>query len=72
MNKRRLGVGELTLDAKVLVSMEEAAGLLSVGRTVVYALVRSNQLRSVKVGRTRRVVVASLYTYVEQLLSQAS
>jgi hypothetical protein len=50
---------------------EKAGGLLSVGWTVAYTLVRSNQLRSVNVGRTRRVMVASLNTYVEEVLSQA-
>lgn len=59
-------------NAKVLVSVEEAATLLSLGRTVVYRLVTRNELRSVKVGRTRRVVVSSLQEYVDRLLATAS
>jgi hypothetical protein len=35
MQQWRQGFDELTLEAKVFVSMEEAAGVLSVGRTVV-------------------------------------
>jgi excisionase family DNA binding protein len=59
-------------DTKVLVSIEEAALLLSVGRTMVYHLVMCGELRSVKVGRMRRVVVASLHEYVARLMARAS
>jgi excisionase family DNA binding protein len=55
----------------VLVSVEEAAQRLSIGRTQAYALVRRGELQSVKIGRTRRVVVASLQEYVTKLLQQA-
>ncbi len=71
MYKRRIPFARNPLGAKVLVSVEEAAELLSVGRTVVYRLVSRNEVRSVKVGRTRRIVVASLHEYVGRLLEQA-
>jgi excisionase family DNA binding protein len=69
MYVRQLGVTVVAPEAKLLVSVEEAAALLSLGRTVTWALVRKNELRSVKVGKTRRVVVASLQEYVERLAS---
>jgi excisionase family DNA binding protein len=70
---KRSGASELiAIEAKVLVSMEEAAAMLSLGRTVVYELVRRRELCSVKVGRNRRVVAASLHEYVGRLLAQAS
>jgi excisionase family DNA binding protein len=62
----------VTIDMKVLVSIEEAAAMLSLGRTLAWNLVRSNELRSVKIGNTRRVVVASLHEYVGRQLVQAS
>ncbi len=67
MSVRQLGVAEVAPEAKLLVSVEEAAVMLSLGRTLTWALVRKNELRSVKVGKTRRVVVASLHEYVVRL-----
>ena len=69
MNVRQLGVAEVAPEAKLLVSVEEAAVMLSLGRTLTWAPVRKNELRSVKVGKTRRVVVASRQEYVERLAS---
>ena len=42
---------------RVLLSVEEAAATMNVGRTTVYALIKTGELESVKVGR-RRVVPA--------------
>lgn len=49
---------------KVLVTVEEAAILLSLGRTMVYELVRRGDLASIKVGRTRRIPYAALLEFV--------
>ena len=68
----RVGVLEITPDRKVLVTPEEAAAMLSLGRTLTWALVRKNEVRSVKVGNTRRVVVSSLHEYVGRQLAHAS
>ncbi len=72
MRKRAMTLESVTADMKVLVSVEEAAAMLSLGRTLAWKLVRSNELQSVKVGNTRRVVVASLYEYVGRQLAHAS
>lgn len=53
----------------VLISVEEAARRLSIGRTAAYLLVLKGELQSVKIGRTRRVVVASLEAYIQRLIS---
>lgn len=55
-------------DAPLLVTVEEAARRLSIGRTAAYLLVLNGELQSVKIGRTRRVVVASLKAYIQRLL----
>jgi len=68
MRPRTVGTAEVTPDMKVLVTVEEAAAMLSLGRTLAWALVRRNELRSIKVGNTRRVVVASLHEYVDRQL----
>lgn len=53
--------------APVTVSVEQAAQLLGVGRTVAYGLVMDGHLRSVKIGRRRLVVYASVHEYVVRL-----
>jgi excisionase family DNA binding protein len=52
----------------VLVTVEEAAGLLRIGRTTTYELVMSGKLQSVKVGRRRLVVRDGVGRYVDELL----
>jgi excisionase family DNA binding protein len=68
MRKRRVDLVVTGPDARVLVSVEDAAAMLSIGRTVVYQLVRRNEIRSVKVGRSRRIVASSLHDYVSRLM----
>jgi excisionase family DNA binding protein len=51
----------------VLLRVTEAARRLSLGRTKVYELIASGELRSVKVGHLRRVPVNALADYVAAL-----
>jgi excisionase family DNA binding protein len=51
----------------VTVSVEQAALLLGIGRTVAYRLVLAGDLRSVKIGGRRLVVRASIEEYVSRL-----
>jgi excisionase family DNA binding protein len=46
---------------------EEAAQLLGVGRTMVFELIRSGRLRSVKIGGARRITPAALANLVAAL-----
>ena len=52
---------------KLLVTVEEAAGALSLSRTFVYGLLASGQIFSIKVGGRRLVPVAALHEFVERL-----
>jgi excisionase family DNA binding protein len=45
-----------------LLSIEEAASAMSLGRTSVYALIGSGRLRTIKVGRRRLVPVSAIRT----------
>jgi excisionase family DNA binding protein len=54
----------------ILVTVDELATILSIGRTVAWELVRKRQIRSVKIGRTRRVPLTAIHAYVERLLDQ--
>lgn len=55
----------------VLVTVEEVARRLSIGRTATYMLVLKGELQSVKIGRTRRVVVTSITDYITRLLEES-
>ncbi|MER6431337.1 helix-turn-helix domain-containing protein [Streptomyces sp900105245] len=51
----------------VLLTVEEAARRLRIGRTTCYALIRTGELESVPVGRLRRVPADAPAAYVTRL-----
>jgi excisionase family DNA binding protein len=51
----------------LLLTVEEAARVLSVGRPKMWQLVMSGAVRSVKIGGSRRVPIAALEAFVERL-----
>jgi excisionase family DNA binding protein len=51
----------------LLLTVEQAARLLQISRSGVYALVRSGALRSVQLGGLRRVVRSDLLAFIEEL-----
>lgn len=51
----------------LLLTIEEVAKRLRLGRTLVYRLISSGELESVKVGRLRRVPAECLPEYVATL-----
>jgi excisionase family DNA binding protein len=54
-----------------LYRVNEAAQVLSISRTVIYELIRSGRLRSVKEGRTRLIPASAVAEYVALLESEA-
>jgi excisionase family DNA binding protein len=56
----------------VLLTPEEAAQALRVGRSKVYELMRSGALRSVKIGGSRRISATALAEYVARLEQDAA
>ena len=52
---------------RLLLTVDEAAEQLGVGRTTAWALVRSGDLESVQIGRLRRVHVDAVAAYAAQL-----
>jgi excisionase family DNA binding protein len=62
----------MTTDNRLLFTPEHAADKLDVGRTTVYALMASGELRSVKIGRSRRVPAYALEDYVNRLVGKGS
>jgi excisionase family DNA binding protein len=51
----------------MLYGVDEAANALRLSRSVLYELIRSGRLRTVKAGRRRLVPVAALDEYVDSL-----
>jgi excisionase family DNA binding protein len=51
----------------ILLRVEEAATRLGIARTLMFRLIRDGEVESVRVGRLRRVPVASLTEYVDRL-----
>ncbi len=50
-----------TYSGPVLVTVNEAARLLSVSRSKIYEMIKSGELRRVKIGRCSRIDVRSIY-----------
>jgi len=59
-------------DGRLLYRPEDAATILSVTRTRVYDLIRSGQLPSVKLGRSRRIPGAALHDFVDSLTAEGA
>ena len=56
---------------KALYKVPEAMTLLSLSRTVIYEQIRSNRLRTVKVGKSRRVPAKAITDFVALLEHEA-
>jgi excisionase family DNA binding protein len=56
--------------SKILLTVEEAAERLTIGRTSMFALIKSGAIASVRVGRLRRIPVIALDTYAARLLAE--
>lgn len=53
--------------ARLLLTIEEAADRLGIGRTLMYALVKDGQVESVHIGRLRRIPADALPRYLQRL-----
>lgn len=52
---------------RLVLTVEEAAGCLGIGRSLMYTLVMSGEVESVMIGRLRRIPVDALTAYVAKL-----
>jgi excisionase family DNA binding protein len=55
----------------LLVSVEQAAGLLGIGRTTLYELIRRGDVRPIRIGRCVRIPRRELEAFVERLIADA-
>lgn len=57
---------------KLLLTPAEAADVLGLSRSKVFALIQSRRLKSVKIGGCRRIPACALKEYVEYLMREAA
>jgi excisionase family DNA binding protein len=57
---------------RVLLTVEEAAARLGIGRTFAWRLVRTGDLESVRIGRLRRIHVDAVRDYAARLISKGA
>lgn len=53
-----------------MLKVEQAAARAALGRTKMYELIKTGEIQSVKVGRSRRIPVEALDAYVARLLAE--
>jgi excisionase family DNA binding protein len=56
---------------RVLLTAEEVAEALHVGRCTVYDLIRSGQLQSFKIGKLRRIPVDAVHEFAKRMLAES-
>jgi excisionase family DNA binding protein len=57
---------------RLVLTIEEAAERLGIGRTLMYALVSAGEVESVRIGRLRRIPADALTTYVQGLRGEVA
>jgi excisionase family DNA binding protein len=55
---------------RVLLSPEEVAEALHIGRCTVYDLIRTNQLQSFKIGKLRRIPVDAVHKFIKRMAEE--
>ena len=55
---------------RVMLTVEQAADALGIGRTTVFALIKSGELRSLLIGRSRRIPLDEIEAYSARLTAQ--
>jgi excisionase family DNA binding protein len=55
------------MPVRVLLTVEEAAEQLGIGRTLAYKLVKHGEIESVRIGRLRRIPADAVHEYARRL-----
>lgn len=55
----------------LVLTVEEAASVLRIGRTTVFALVKNGEIRSYLVGRSRRIPLSAINEYLARKEEEA-
>ncbi len=55
---------------RVMLTPEQAAAALNIGRTILFALIKSGELRSLRIGRARRIPLDEVEAYTARLTAE--
>lgn len=55
---------------QMLLTVDEASRLLGIGKTRLYELMRSGDIPSLRVGKSRRIPVREVEAWIERLLDE--
>jgi excisionase family DNA binding protein len=66
---RESNIAGAAREEKLLITVDEAARRLSIGRSHLYEYIQRGSLPSVQIGRCRRVALRDLDAFIEQLLA---
>lgn len=58
------------MPTRVLLTVEEAAEQLGIGRTLLYKLIARGEIESIRIGRLRRVPTAAIQDYARRLSTE--
>ena len=70
-SSHRMSLVEETSAAPLLLTVEQAAKRLGIGRTTFYALITAGEIESVPLGRLRRIPAECLTEYIDRLRATA-
>ncbi len=59
-------------EGKLLLTVDEVAQALRIGRSHAYAYILNGDIPSVKLGRSRRIPLAALSEFIEKLRSETA
>jgi excisionase family DNA binding protein len=59
-------------ESEILLTIEEAGRRLSVGRSVMYQLIKNGSVQSCIIGKSRRIPVSSLQAFIEERMSDSN
>ncbi len=55
---------------RLLLTAEEVADALNIGRCTVYDLIRTGQIQSFKIGKLRRIPVEAVHEFARRMIEQ--
>lgn len=72
VNNRFIPSWKETNVGEILLTVNEAAARLAIGRTMLYELIARRELRTVKIGRARRVPESALDEWIARQLRDSA
>ena len=59
------------IQSKILLTVSDVQEILSIGRTRIFLLIASGELKSIRIGSSRRITVDALDDFVNRLVAES-